>query len=758
MKMKFNSIYFMSLLAGMAFLLPGCNDDDVIEDDPDYSSERLFMPMFRVQANTNDSSDPYASTIASEATYCTSTHVNDIQLYWYGVTGASGYQIQSRIGSGSWDIPSQIVLDTIVGPDVLEFLDEDLQYSTTYRYAIRALSPKGEAYNSKWYGHGDGSHQNDYVGITTGDRYEVPSLFWAEDCTETSVVVKFNATAESGYQTTYKSFLEAGGEVVDGEWVFDEIRVEPTGDNADLPSVIHKMTDEDFERGYVQIDGLTSNAAYVITGQNNNTSRYYDRQYNKTQIRMFGTPGDPVIIPATVGNDTLLAQYYVPDLQVTRIDTVLSNYMSDNTMAEGQKFYLEGGKSYYISTDINLVKGFTLETNPDDLASKGRAKVYLGIGFTSESKIAGNARGFNLGRAASSGVENGMVLTIQDITFNEINFQPQYYYNYLDKNGTDGNSKLTISANYFINMNNQGLSFYLSALNITNCTFRGLTRGFIRFQGPNRETIEHLNVEGCVFTDCGVYDTNGRGYSWFAGPGNNRNSNFYRNLVFRNNTILDSPRHALVTENGNLAWPTGTTWNITIENNTFVNFSPRSTSSGHGLLFETRYAPAGSKINIRKNLFVMVRKGDSDKRNLYMRGIRINTKNIQYDIADNYATTVPNWTTSKLTDGLFTNYAFSLTSEGAGYNNGALNLGGFDETKIKFGDNVNGNEDDAVGYELTPEELFKDPAPLATNGYKDMHRHNVDGFYYNNTDKVKNHPIYTKNIGDPRWKTGAAWE
>jgi hypothetical protein len=39
-----------------------------------------------------------------------------------------------------------------------------------------------------------------------------------------------------------------------------------------------------------------------------------------------------------------------------------------------------------------------------------------------------------------------------------------------------------------------------------------------------------------------------------------------------------------------------------------------------------------------------------------------------------------------------------------------------------------------------------------------MHRHNVDGFYYNNTDRVKNHPIYTKKIGDQRWATGAPWK
>lgn len=217
-----------------------------------------------------------------------------------------------------------------------------------------------------------------------------------------------------------------------------------------------------------------------------------------------------------------------------------------------------------------------------------------------------------------------------------------------------------------------------------------------------------------------------------------------------------------MTENGNLAWPVGTTWNITVENNTFVNFSPHSTSSGHGLMFETRYIPMGSKITCRKNLFVMVKAGDSDDRYLYMRGMRISNQAISYDFSDNYATTVPTWYNNQgnlqnLTDGLWTNYPFS-GNDGAGYQSGSLNAGGIGETRIKFGDNVNGNEPDAVGYQLTPEELFQDPHPLAPNRDKNMNRYNVDGFYYNNTDRVRNHPIYTKGIGDPRWRTGAAWK
>ena len=111
-----------------------------------------------------------------------------------------------------------------------------------------------------------------------------------------------------------------------------------------------------------------------------------------------------------------------------------------------------------------------------------------------------------------------------------------------------------------------------------------------------------------------------------------------------------------------------------------------------------------------------------------------------------------------MTDGMFTLRAWSNDSEGAGINDGMLNRLGKAELKPKFGDNHNENEDDAVGYQLKAEELFKDPQPLGVNNTRNMHRHNVDGFYYNNTDKVKNHPIYTKKIGDQRWATGAPWK
>ncbi len=752
-----NKIYItLMLMVSVVFLLPSCSDDTINFDD-EYSSERLFMPMFRRQQNTNDSSDPYACGIASEATGCSSDRVNDVMLYWYGVEGASGYEIMSKIQGTDWD--ENRILDTIVGPEVLEFLDEDLQYSVGYSYAIRAISPRGEAYNSKWYGTGDSSHQNDYMVITTGDRYDVPDVFWVEDVEYSSLRVYFNNEVQDGDETTYKEFIENGAEIVDGKWVFDEVTVTPTSDNPNLPTLNHEMTSVDWANGYVDFDGLVTNGSYIVTGRNNNIKRVYDREYNKTYVRMKGDVGDPILIEYIYDpNDTILSQNFVTDIQPCRIDTIFSNYMNDNDIAEGQVYYLEGGKEYYFAQQVTLTKGFTLETNPDDIAAgKPRATVYLGVGTTTAAGTEANTTTLMLGRNAASTAENGVLLSFQDMTFNQINFTVHRYFNYMDQNGVDGNSQLTISANYFLNMLSQGLGFTMGELKITNCSFSGMVRGFIRFQGPNREIIQKLTVEDCVFYDCGQYDVNGRGYSWFAGPGTNRNSNFFMDLTVRNCSFLDCSRHALVTENGNLNWPSGTSWNITIENNTFVNFAPRSSSSSHGLMFETRYAPSGSKFTVKNNLFVQVRKDDNDDRTLYMRGMRIDTKTVSYDIADNYACTVPAWREESLIDGLFTTYAFSDTSNVAGYQNGALNLGGYDETRIKFGDNINDNEPDAVGYELTPEELFVNPAPLASNGYKDMHRHNVDGFYYQNTDKVRNHPIYTKNIGDPRWKTGAAW-
>ncbi len=788
------------LIAASAAIFTGCKDDN--EDFSGSDADRLFMPMFRLTQNMNSTTTDYHCDIASRVDpqietylvqhgYKTSTHVNDMRLFWYGVEGADAYELKAKVQGTSWDkAENPNLLDTILTADQLSFLHEDLQYGTGYLYAIRALVDRNDLNNprnSKWYGYGDGSHQQDQSrddsrnqtgALTTGMRYDVPSLFWVENVTKTSMDVCFLPETEDDWEKTYKQFLDAGAEVENGQWVFDEIRVVPSADNAQLEEHVYKLTDADKAAGRVHFDNLVSNAAYIVSGQNNNVTRYYDRQYNSNMVRMQGDPGEPIYLPAATAEsvllDTLLQNgdqykmYGVKDLIATRIDTVLTNYMSDNTLAEGQIFYLEGGKTYYLSTSVDLTKGFTLATNPEDIAAgKGRATVLQGIGWNDEAHTAANGQNWNLCRRAQSGTENGVTLAIQSIIFENINFHPMTWFNYFDQ-------KAKGTGNYFMNMNSQGLSFILSELRVSNCTFCGHVRGFIRFQGPNRQIIEKLTVDNCVFYDEGGYDTDGRGYAWFAGPGGNRKSNFFKNLTFTNNTIINSPRHALVSENNNLSWPKGTTWNINVSNNTFVNFSPRSKNKGHGRIFEIRYIPSGSTVTCKKNLFVFVGNKNDGGRDYYMKGMEVKTQNLTYDFADNYSTVVPAYQSYKssteqkstLLDGMFSHQNFSNSSTGIGYGTpkGKNNIGGFGETQIKFGDNHNGNEDDAVGYQLTAEELFQDPSPIGTVNAKetfdkDAYRHkDISGFYYNNTPRVTAHPIYTKQIGDPRWRTGASWD
>ena len=257
----------------------------------------------------------------------------------------------------------------------------------------------------------------------------------------------FNPLVEDGYESTYKDFFEAGAAIKDGKWVFDEIRIEPSADNPLLPTISVKPTAEEMNAGRVHVEGVESNAAYIVKGQNNDVTRYYDRQYNSTMVRMMGDPGEPILIKANTAaeakQDTILQnmgtiqgkQFGVEDLVATRIDTILTNYMGDNSIAEGQIFYLEGGQTYYVTTTVEMTKGFTLATDPADLAAgKGRATVLQGVGYNNEARTSTNAVNWGLCRNARSGAENGVVLAIQPIIFEDINFRPFAWYNYFDKN------------------------------------------------------------------------------------------------------------------------------------------------------------------------------------------------------------------------------------------------------------------------------------------------------------------------------------
>ena len=106
----------------------------------------------------------------------------------------------------------------------------------------------------------------------------------------------------------------------------------------------YTLTEEDFERGYVEITGLQENSVYVADVLNENVPIYWDAIYNTCVIRTDGTPGEPILIKHYCDpNDTIPG---ATTYNACRLDTVLSNYITDSSLAEGTIFELEAGKTY----------------------------------------------------------------------------------------------------------------------------------------------------------------------------------------------------------------------------------------------------------------------------------------------------------------------------------------------------------------------------------------------------------------------------
>lgn len=691
-----NNIFKIMLIILAVISINSCKLDELNVSDID--KNRMFMTMFRQAANTGLTSDPKA---------CQVVNTNDMYLTWYGIEGASGYRIQMKLNSGTWDAP---LLDTIVGPDVLKMTISDLQYSTLFSFAIQTLSPKGEEYNSLWYGYGQPGHNDDRCEYTMGDRDSIPDVVSVQSVTKTSMRVLFDLKVPAS-PVPGKDF-----EQENGYFVMDQIKVEPSMTNPGLETKIITLTEQDKVNGYVDVTGLTSNAVYIVNGMNNRIKRYWDRLYNTQVIRMKGDPGAPILIKHVVDTTALAIQY-----QASRLDTILNKYMSDNTLAEGTIFQLEPGKNYYLGSAVLMSKGFTLAS----ASSTQRAQVLMGLGYSTSNDA--NAYNLSFGRNAMPGEIGG--INIQSLIFDGINFDAPFARNYLENLAV---GKTSGTGNYFINQYSSAMPFVCESFEVRNCNFRRMTRGWVRIQGPNRKYIEKIVVDNCLFYDMGFYDNNGNGYQYFSGDGTNDKSNIFNNVTVKNCSFIDSPLSQFMNESANRAWPASTKWNITIENNTFLNFNTRASGCK---LFNMRYNPSNSKFTVRKNLFILT-KAAGDTRTMYMSGMDIRNYNrVVFDIADNYSTN------ANLTNGqIFTSNGFNSTTQGAGYNGGILNIGGLEETKVKLG-----------VIPISPTDLMESPNPIATTGV-DMHRHNVpNGLYFKNTDAVRNHEIFKLGIGDPRW-------
>lgn len=782
---------FLALL--LAFVAVGyvacTNDDPTI--DPENNPLREPMTVFRsgkngygdqgngnTESNAGGTGDHYCGVVQGTA--------NDIQLEWYGIKGCAGYRVKAIIQGRDFEKPSDCLVDTILPPNVLSLRIEDLQYKTGFRFAIQTLSTRGEAYNSKWFGYGDGAHPGDYLQLETGERYAVPEVFWVENVTKDGFRICWNLKEDTSLSSKDKFETE------NGEYVVDQITVEPSYDNPDAGSFTFNFADYK-DQGYIDVTGLTSNCVYLVNGLNNNVVRYWDRLYNTSMVRMKGDAIDPVLLKWDEWYDANDLHTRARELQAARIDTMLTNYMSNAAYPEGTIFELEPRKVYYCQNTVEISKGFTLRCSDPNVAPEDRPLVYLGIGWkkvidnpdpetalTTPSITVGVPKAdadmgagyadpctcnFSFSRNANLGEMGG--INVQAIAFENINFDCDGAYNYLDRPAGAGSG----SGNYFINQMSQAMAFTLAEFNLRNCNFRRMIRGFIRFQGPNRKQIEHFKIDNCMWYDCGCYDNNGRGYSFVHGDGEIVLHNLFKDFSLTNSTLVDYPIHALLSENKNTAWAAAVTWNVEVSNNTFINFSSRSQDR---LMFEMRYNPDDVHFICKNNLFLAVRNGSTDKRTLYLSGMRAeNNTHKTAEFQDNYTARCdvggdPNATTDwgkGMADGFIT-YNFSHATRGVGGTGVNQPTNGGDpvaETRLKWFM----KDDSSTCYE--PNELFEDPSPKSSDGDPDMYwnykRHNVsqssthvthyipDGFYVKAEHKSKFYTTSGEPIGDPRWLT-----
>lgn len=765
--MKKYLLYTLLLLSTISF--GSCSDDKI-----EAQTDRQWMTMF-ICDNNRGKGDDYAYNSKAEG-----PNGNDIHLYWYGVNDCAGFQIRQALqpnvsgGPDAWQSSADnglLLLDTIVGPDVLDLVIKNQQYSTDFRFSIRVLSKKDDnvtdfTHASKWYGHGDGRQWAEYLGITTANRYATPFCVYVDGSktTENTMRVMLNrqfSVVSSGISEDDKLIYREKFEI-DGNdnFVYQWLEVQPSPNNP--ASTVgdkwkkYRLTEEDFSRGYVDIDGLQKNSVYVINVRNENIPIIWDAYYNTYSARSDGEPGEPILAKhevtapnrdrfATVEayNNAMLQHEAAIKYNAMRIDYLLTDFISDVNLAEGQTFYLEGGKTYCMFDNLTTCKGFILRTNPEDVKAGKRAKVLLGGMSTTGTTV--NSMNLMFGRQPQAG-EGGEIF-MKMLEFYDIDFDCPLAKTYGDQVAGLG----SVTGNYFINMYSNGMAVRLQNFVIKDCTFTHLVRGFIREQGPNYKIWDNVLIEGNQFFSCGYYSNGAGGYNWVAGSGSNANSNLYMNFIVRNNTFFDCPFPSFFNETNQSNWKGGA-WNITFENNTLVNWNTRAA----GNIFNMRNIPDGSSFTVRKNLIILT-KQDNDVRNMVMAGSDIrNTMtlpdgtagHVMLTFEDNYSTN------TFLTNGqIFSTNAWTATKTSFGtlVNSKAATLNGSLEVKVD---------------DISPNELMVSPnPPHKANANNDQYMHRADALdgtagehganlYYNNSDKVINSKIYQLGIGASKWRNG----
>ena len=621
--MKKLLLYSFALLATFATF--SCTDKD--EASYEASSDRLMTPVFRTNRTiSKGGSDPFLCQVVGR---------NAMQLYWSQVKGAKGYQIKASYEQSianspeNWDDQTLLALDTILlGEEQDQLFLEDLMFSKTYRFAIRALSDRGEEHNSNWFGTGNLHQWTDMVYYDMLDKYRVPSIIAQKaNITKESFDLvldrsydksgerKYTADELEEMSEFFNTTTDASGNKV---WRADRLVIEPASSNPDakVPAEYQypglKLENSMFGAdgiAMINVAGLDSNSVYNMytydelvfqekakKGLDKQKCLNYAQQNLDITVRTKGDPGEPIVIePAPQDtmmyeSDGSMLSINLP-LKATSIQPLIEKFMDSNEYAENKVFYLRGGENYFVRGGLQVYKGFKLATHPDDIAAgKGRAKVFLY--YPQVLDISGGSSpspAFFMLSRNPIGSENPMItIDIDKFVLEDLDFTIPYV-----RNIGDGSKVVTNS--YFMNMYSKGMGSTVEEISLKNCSFQGIVGGFYRVQANYGVRIKNFIPLGYMF---------------------NHN---------KQQTI---------------EWPADLHYNITLENNTFINLN--TCNAGNSMIFNTRWIPGGSTFTVKRNLFVLTRDDNDTERTMVQAGCDIRTINgsgtVTLDFEDNYST------------------------------------------------------------------------------------------------------------------------
>lgn len=765
--MKKILVFALALSTTMAFY--SCKDDDV--NDYPKDEYRLPRPMFITTEITGDDNHPYNCSVQDR---------NNVNLNWYTVNGAVGYELKWAIqnyvagGEQAWldaengvDGKSLAGRTVITDPNQFNYLVEHLQYQTQYMFAIRALhsysatddSWKTDPKNSKWYGQGSLREWADFYRPTTGGRYDVPFVVQVSDITKTSMHITLNRNIATGYDAdqikSFKehfNFLDADSTILKIDYLtFTKSKSSPTAQ--ENPTYVHYDIPEDAWVNNIceiDVDQLSENSVYQIDVWDATIPYSVDACYNTTMKRTKGDPAPPILVKHVPTMTATMATFDgevdadISEWNSMQLDTLIANYCKDNS-PENQVFYLEGGKAYHFAQNPSVYKGLTLRTNPEDVAKGERATLYLG-GLL---KVNGSGTfcNFMIGRQPEAGENSTITLDIDSVRFIDLDVDCPLAGNY----GSAQEGQSNAAGNYFMNMYSNGMGVNVNYLEWDNCTFKNIVRGFFRTQGSNDFFFKKIKLTNCVFYNGGYYQQNGGGFNYFhCDHGSKPKSNIIEDIEISGNVFYDSPHGALLTDNNkNNVWDESVRWKLDIHHNTFVNFCTRANQ----VIVNTRYIPGGSTMGFHDNVIILTKDAADVNRSMGSGGW--DTRNIQGGDGSGACTwdVYNNWTTKD--EGYLTNgQPFAASALNATKN--AIGKWLKNCTFTHDAEELAVHEDQV----LKATDLMESPNPQhfidAEKAHYVDHRTEtgIDGLYYKQTDAVLNSDIYKSGAGAPMLRNG----